>query len=105
MPPELAQLIASPFFVGAAGALVSLKYVVALGWWRHVTNWAAGTLVAGYCAPPLSDWLKLDGKSDALGVAFVLGLVGLSIIAAVHKAISEVNLTGILTDWLSRRKK
>jgi hypothetical protein len=101
MPPDLlADLIASPFFVGAAGALVSLKYVPALGWWKHASNWVCGTLVAGYCAPPLAGWLKLDGDG---GVAFMLGLLGLSILNAIVRAISELKLADIIAGWIGRR--
>ena len=45
------QLIASPFVVGAAGALVGLKFVPTdASLWTRLTNLLCGSLTAGYCA-------------------------------------------------------
>lgn len=102
---NIEQLIASPFVVGAAGALVGLKFVPTdASLWTRLTNLLCGSLTAGYCAQPLSDWVQLVKESDILGVAFALGLLGLSVIAALFRAISDVKLGEIVNDWLGRRK-
>lgn len=95
-------LIASPFFVGALGALVSLKFAPG-SWLQRVTNLACGSLIAGYIAQPLADWLALPQPRHVLGVAFVLGLLGLSVGAAATKAIGDLKLADIVTGWISRR--
>lgn len=101
----LEQLIASPFFVGGAGALVSLRFAPeGDGWSRRLATLVCGALVAGYCAHPLADWLKLTKATDRLGVAFALGLLGLSIIAAVLKAVGELKVADIISGWISRGK-
>jgi fructose-specific phosphotransferase system IIC component len=100
---DLGALISSPFFVGGMGALVSLRFVEGVGWWRRVTTLVCGALIAGYFAQPLGDWLKLTKSSDVLGVAFALGLLGLSIISAALRAIAELKLAEIITGWIGRR--
>jgi hypothetical protein len=96
-------LLNSPFLVGAAGAFVSLRFSPDDSWRLHLFNLLCGALIAGYGAQPTADWLRLAKESDMLGVAFVMGLLGLSIIAAARKAISELKLAEIVTSWISRR--
>ncbi len=100
---DLGLLISSPFFAGAVGALVSLRFTEGVGWWRRVTTLVCGALIAGYFAQPLGDWLKLSKASDVLGLAFALGLLGLSVISAAMRAIGELKLAEIVSGWISRR--
>lgn len=103
MNPLIEPIIASPFFVGLIGALVGLKFSPGSGLLQRLTNVMCGAAIAGYCAQPLGDWLRLDKHSDVLGVAFVCGILGLSIIAAAVRAIGELKIAEIVTGWLSRR--
>ena len=97
------HIVASPFFVGWAGALVSLKFAPGAGWMQRATHLVCGSLIAGYIAQPLGDWLALPQPRHVLGVAFVLGLLGLSVGAAATKAIGDLKLADIVTGWISRR--
>ena len=104
MPVNLYELlVSSPFFVGAAGALVSLKYAAADTWWQRGMTLLCGALVAGYFAQPLADWLKLAKETDILGIAFAMGLLGLSVIASIFKAIGELKIAEIVSSWISRK--
>ncbi len=101
MDPD--SLFSSPFFVGAAGALVSLRFSADETWWKRAMTFVCGALIAGYFARPLSAWLKLSTDNDQLGIAFALGLLGLSVITAVRKGISDLEIAKIITGWISRR--
>lgn len=101
---NLELLFSSPFFVGAAGALVSLRFSRDVTWRQRMTTFVCGALIAGYCANPMSNWLKLTAAGDILGVAFALGLLGLSVLTAVFKGISELEVAKIITSWTSRER-
>jgi fructose-specific phosphotransferase system IIC component len=92
------------FIAGGLGALVSLRFATANdGWWKRGSTLLCGALVAGYFAQPLADWLKLAKETDILGVAFAIGLLGLSIIASIFRAIGELKVAEIVSGWISRK--
>lgn len=97
-------LVTSPFVVGVAGSVVSLKFVPKdTTFFSRLANLLCGSLIAGYFAQPLSDWLQLVKQSDVLGVAFALGLLGLSIIAAVFRAVEDGKLNDLVNLIWPRR--
>lgn len=96
------QILASPFTAGGFGSLVALKFAPGTSWWERATNVATGILVAGYVTPALAEFLHLKG-AVAGGAAFLLGLLGMSLIAAVLQGIRDVKLGEIISGWLSRR--
>ncbi len=100
---DIAPVFASPFFVGAVGALVSLRFGHDETWRQRLTTFVCGWLTAGYFARPLSGWLKLTEEGDVLGIAFAIGLLGLSVIAAVLKGIGDLEVAKIVSSWTTRR--
>ena len=98
------HLFSSPFFVGAAGALVSLRFSSDVTWWQRAMTFACGTLIAGYVARSLAAWLKFSTDNDVLAIAFAVGLLGLSVIAAIRKGIGELEVGKIITGWISRKE-
>lgn len=104
MDLDLDRILRSPFVVGAAGALITaVKFTPGASWVERSFNVAAGSVTAGYLAPALMEWLRLTSPSFASGAAFVLGLVGMSLAAALLQAIKDTPLGQIVTGWLSRR--
>lgn len=97
------HILGSPFTIGGLGSLVALKFAPGTSWWERFTNVVSGMLVAGYGAPALTEWLQF--KSEGLGnaAAFVVGLLGMSLIAAALQAIRDLKLAEIVSGWLSRR--
>src|SRR5437868_1121107 len=94
----------SPFVIGALGALVTaIKFMPGVNWWERLINVVAGSLAAGYVTPALVEWLKMPSLGYSNGAAFVIGLLGMSIAAAILQAIKETPLGQILTGWLQRR--
>ena len=75
----------------AAGvARISVVYTVQRGVTRFVT-------------PALVEWLHMNSPAYTSGAAFLLGLVGMSLAAALLQGIKETPLGKILTGWLSRK--
>lgn len=100
------RIASSPFVPGALGALVTaLKFTPGATWPERVVNVVAGSLVAGYVAPPLLEYLRVASPSAMGGAAFMLGLLSMSIVAAVLSAVRETKWAEIVTSWLARKKE
>ena len=63
----------------------------------------AGSLTAGFLSPALVQWVGLDSPSYASGAAFILGLLGMSLAAALIAGIRETPVGAILASWLTRK--
>lgn len=99
------RIASSPFVPGALGALVTaLKFTPGASWLERGINVVAGSLVAGYCAPFLLDYFKVTAPSALGGVSFLLGLLSMSIVAAVLSAVQQTKWAEIVTGWLARNK-
>lgn len=97
-----------PFAVGGIGAVIAaFKWLPGVNWFERVLNAVAGTAIAGFGAPVLVEYLRLD-HSEAYrnGAAFVIGLLGLSLVAAVFEAMKELSLSKLiaakLRAWAAR---
>lgn len=97
------QILGSPFTVGGFGSLVALKFAPGTSWWERLTNVGTGALLAGYVAPALTEWLHFTSKGAANAAAFILGLLGMSLIAAALQAIRDPKTIDALVSWLPRR--
>lgn len=94
----------SPFTIGALGALVTaIKFTPGASWPERIFNVVAGSLAAGFITPALVDWLHMTSTSYANGGAFLIGLLGMSVAAALMQGVKDTPLGTILTGWLSRR--
>lgn len=98
------RIARSPFTVGAIGALITaVKFTPGATWPERAFNVASGSAAAGFITPSVTAWLKLSEQSYVSGAAFILGLVGMSLAAAVLQGIKETHLGQIITGWLERR--
>jgi hypothetical protein len=98
------DIVNNPFTVGALGALVTVaKFTPGIGWREKVLNVLAGSLSAGYLAPVVTEWLHMTSRGYNNGAAFMIGLLGMSVIAAVQQAIRELKLADIIAGWLSKK--
>lgn len=98
------RLIRNPFAVGAIGALITaVKFTPGASWPERAFNVLAGSLAAGYLTPALIDWLDMPSQVYASGAAFLLGLVGMSLAAAMLQAIKDTPFGQILTGWIGRK--
>ena len=94
----------SPFAVGALGALVTaIKFTPGASWRERAFNVFAGSMAAGFLTPALIEWLGMASPAYASGAAFLFGLVGMSLAAALLQGIKDTELGKIISGWLSRR--
>ncbi len=100
-PKEIAS---SPFTVGAIGAFVAaIKFTPGASWLEKLVNIISGALIAGYLAPVLVGFLQMSSPSYQSGAAFAVGLLGMSVVAAVIQGIKDTPLGQIITSWATRR--
>ena len=102
------SIVHSPFAVGALGALLTaLKFTTGENrterFINAAINVAGGTAVAGFITPPLMEWLHRPMPIYISAAAFLLGLMGMSLVAALVQAVKDTPFGQILTGWLTRR--
>ena len=90
------KLLSSPFVVGAAGAFVALKSAPGKTWFERFFNLCCGMLMAGFLSTAFAEWLGLKTIETRLAVAFVVGLFGMHIVAAVNIWIGEIKLSDVI---------
>ena len=83
----------NPFIVGFLGAVVSLKGTPGLTWKERAVNVASGTLMAGFLSPALTEYFALTTPAMQSAAAFVVGLFGLNMTAAVGQWIKGADLS------------
>lgn len=91
---ELKQLIYdlynSPIFTGFAGALASVLFAKEkLSFWRRLAHIIVGSLVASYIAPAVIDWMGIENERVQLSFTFIVGVIGVGIIAALINWLQE----------------
>lgn len=97
MQPDLSsEIIKSPWVAGAMGAIVALRGVPGLTWAERAFNVFAGLLIAGYVSPAAASYLGLAEPTMQSAAAFLFGLFGLNLMAAVVEAIRTADLGRIL---------
>lgn len=92
----------SPFLVGLLGAIVSLRGTPGLTWKERAFNVASGTVLAGFMSPALTEYFSLTTPAMQSAAAFVVGLFGLNMTAAVAQWIKGADLNSMLP--FGRRK-
>lgn len=98
------RLARSPFTVGALGALITaVKFTPGASIKERAFNVLAGSAAAGFITPALVEWLNMKSAAYASGAAFLFGLVGMSLAAALLQGIKDTPLGQILTSWLTRK--
>lgn len=96
-------LARNSFAAGALGSLVGLKFAPGASLGERITNVVAGGLCAGYAAPAVAEWLHITSSHVQSGLAFGVGLFGLSLAAAVWQGIRDLKLGEVITGWISRK--
>lgn len=94
----------SSFVASAAGALVSaLKFTPGAGWRERMVNAFAGCVAAGYVTPALLAWLGMKSPEYVSMASFMMGLVGMSLAAALMQGIKDAPVGQIIASWLTRK--
>lgn len=87
---------------GLIGSFLSFKFVAQLGTFGRATAFIGGAFSAGILAPVLVDWLSFKPAYIA-GVGFIVGALGMSVLAAVLQAIKDLDLVGLVKSRLGIR--
>ena len=99
MQPDInPELIKSPWVAGAMGAIVALRGVPGLSWAERLFNVFSGLLIAGYVSPAAAGYLGLEEPTMQSAAAFLCGLFGLNLMAAIVEAIRTADL-GRMLPW------
>lgn len=94
----------SPFVVGGIGSLIAaMRTTPGATWGERAFNALSGAAAAGFVTPALVEWLAVKSPAVASGAAFVLGLLSMSLTAAVLQGIKDTPVGQIITGWVSRR--
>lgn len=98
------RVIRSPFTVGAVGALITaVKFTPGASFGERAINVLAGSAAAGFITPAIVEWLAMKSTAYVSGAAFLFGLVGMSLAAALLQAIKDTAWGQIVASWLTRR--
>lgn len=100
-PDHVKGVVHSPFLVGLLGAVVALKGAPGDTWPERVFNVVCGALLAGFVSPAVAEYFGLSTPAMHSASAFVVGLFGLNMVAAVVQWIRSATLEDILP-WKRR---
>ena len=97
MPNDISpELVKSPWVAGAVGAIVALRGVPGITWGERLFNAFSGLMIAGYISPAAADYLGLEGANIQGATAFLFGLFGLNLVAAIVETIRTTDFRGML---------
>lgn len=97
------KIVSTPLFFGVAGALIATKFAPGISWLERITNASSGAACAGLLTPAVGEMFKLSSTSMLNGLAFVIGMFGMSIVAAIMQGLRDLKVADIITGWISRK--
>lgn len=86
------ESVLRPEVAGLVGGVLGLFNAPGANWRERMFNLVAGVSAAWFLAPALADYLDIDSKNGQMASSFVVGLVGMNLLA---KAIAYVRRTPI----------
>ena len=101
---EPQRALHSPMLASALGVLVGLRFAPGKTLWERLVNVFSGLLLAAYTAPALLEWLAVSSAGISAAVAFLIGLFGLSLAAAVSDGIRNLRMDEIFSSWMKRKE-
>jgi hypothetical protein len=97
-------VLRSPWIAGGLGAFVGLYFAPGTSWRERAFNVLCGCLSAGYVAPALTEWLRIEPEPIKALAAFGVGLFGLGVAAETMAWVRSGGARQALADWLTKRK-
>jgi len=83
---------------GFLGALVSLKFIENQTLGQRATTVFAGTVAAAYLAPLIGSWMNASASFEG-GMAFLTGVIFMSVMGAILKAAPEI-IAAVRKKWI-----
>ena len=104
MPTENLKDIGLPqFAAGAAGALVSMRFITGT-WFEKTTMALGGSALSFFGTVPLSNWLAISNAEGLLG--FLIGLFGMALVSKVYEVIWLIDASRVAKDlWAAVARK
>lgn len=97
------KIIVHPYVPGAVGAAIGLKFSPGNSWVERATNVASGWACSLFITPIVVEFFKIRTQGFTYGLSFLIGLFGLSIMAAMFDGLRQVKFGEIITGWLSKK--
>lgn len=97
------RIVTHPIAAGIGGAIAGLKFAPGPTWLDRVFNVAAGAASASWLAPAAAGLFDLPGLSSEAALSFVIGMLGMSVAAAIVETLRTVKWADIITGWISRK--
>ena len=95
--------LVGPTIPGFIGAVISLRFFTEAGIKAKVAVVGGGWACATFLTGPAVDSFSLAGTKWENGLAFFIGVFGMSFIAALMQGVKELKVAEIIADWLKRR--
>lgn len=95
------KIMASPFLIGFAGAVVALRGAPGKTWLERVINATCGALMAGFMTAAIAEFFGLRTAEMQSAIAFCIGLFGMNLTAAVNDWIREAKLADVVP-WIKK---
>lgn len=90
------------FIAGFVGSVISLRFVSNVETWKgRVSLVASGAAISTFGAPGLGQWLDVTEKT-ATCLHFLMGVFGMSLLAAIMGAIRETQWAQALKSWITK---
>lgn len=104
MDLDIDKIMHSPFLTGALGAVVTaVKFTPGATWLERAANVGFGSLASGFVTPALIEWLNVTSPAYFSCAAFLFGLLGMSLAAALLDGIKATKLGEIIESWIKRK--
>jgi hypothetical protein len=92
----------SILIAGFFGGVISLRFFEKLSTLEKCGIAIIGAVAANYLTPAVLAWFNLAAESYENGIAFVIGLFGMSVTAAVITTLRNTNWGNLITNWRGR---
>lgn len=90
------KYLQNPWFVGGVGSVIALRWAPGLTWIERAFNVACGLTMAGFMAPLAVEYLKLTSPAMFSGSAFMIGLFGMNLVAAINNGIRNTTIADLM---------
>jgi hypothetical protein len=98
-----AKALLHPLVAGFVGAAAGLRFGPGLTWGERLFNVGCGAVCAAYISPAIGELFDMSTPYKQSGLAFFIGMFGMSIAAAILQGIRDLKIADMIRDWLPHR--
>lgn len=86
-----------PETTGLIGSVLGFVNAPGQNWRERLFNFGSGLGAAWFLAPAVEDYFELSSRNQRMAVAFVIGLVGMNLVAKVIEHVKKTPLFSLLS--------